>query len=69
MKYIVKWNYKSGLGMFIRDETVELAPDLAEKINRDSPGVLEIVQESITIPSTIDKKDRMVREPKKRRGG
>lgn len=42
MKYKVKWNYKSSLGgPWLKGDVVDLREDLAEAINRDSPGILE----------------------------
>lgn len=39
-KYRVEWRYASSLGNFAAGDVVELDEDLAEHINRDSPGVL-----------------------------
>lgn len=40
-KYRVKWDYVSSLGgPWKKGEILELVPDLAEHINRTSPGVL-----------------------------
>ena len=42
MKYKVKWNYKSSLGgPWLKGNVIDLREDMAEAINRDSPGVLE----------------------------
>lgn len=42
MKYKFKWNYKSSYGgPWLKGDVVDLKDDLAEAINRDSPGVLE----------------------------
>jgi hypothetical protein len=46
MKYKVQWNYRSGLaGPWMAGDEPEVEPELAEAINRDSPGVLVPVVE------------------------
>lgn len=41
MRYRVAWKYQSGLGgPWAVGEILEMDPDCAEAINRDSPGVL-----------------------------
>jgi len=84
IKYLVKWNYASSMGVYLVDQVVELEVGKAAEINRDSPGVL--VEEEITTEAQsaqsknlvgeeeetekkTTQRDRMVREPKKRRGG
>jgi len=58
MKYKFKWNYKSSLGgPWLKGDVVDLREDMAEAINRDSPGVLEEVGSKIHI-----KENRMVAE-------
>jgi len=41
--YTATRRYRSGLGQFDPGDQVELTEDIAEHINRDSPGVLAIV--------------------------
>jgi hypothetical protein len=58
MKYKVKWNYKSSLGgPWLKGDVVDLKEDMAEAINRDSPGVLEEVGSKTHL-----KENRMVAE-------
>lgn len=42
MLYLVQWDYSSSLieGRITKGSKIDLAPQLAEAINRDSPGVL-----------------------------
>ena len=41
-KYSVLWRYKSSLGgPWMKGDLIELDEDLAEAINKDSPGVLK----------------------------
>ena len=46
-KYKVQWKYSSGLGgPWLAGDIVDLSVDLADYINRDSPGVLKPVKET-----------------------
>ncbi len=63
-RYKVQWNYSSALGgPWRKGDVVELDPDLAEAINRDSPGVLVEAKARAKKSS----KDRMMRGDKDRR--
>lgn len=43
-KYAAQWRYSSSLGgPFSQGDQVELEQDVAEAINRDSPGVLVLI--------------------------
>ena len=58
MKYKFRWNYKSSYGgPWLKGDVVDLKEDLAEAINRDSPGVLEEVGSKSHL-----KENRMVAE-------
>ena len=71
-KYVVQWNYKSSLGgPFMKKDVVEVSEELAEAINRDSPGVFKNLplplpkgKGKAEKPETVDKtviQDRMVK--------
>lgn len=67
--YTVQWDYSSGLGgPWEQGAVVQLAPELAEAINRDSPGVLALVGpvDEAPIPEA---RDRMVKRAKRRGQG
>lgn len=41
MRYLVQWAYRTGsLGPWFKGDEVDLREDVAEAVNRDSPGVL-----------------------------
>lgn len=42
-KYKVAWDYTSNIGSFDKGAEVEVDDELAEHVNRDSPGVLKPV--------------------------
>jgi hypothetical protein len=43
MKYEVMWDYRSSLGgPWVKGQVVEMSPEMAEAITRDSPGVLRL---------------------------
>lgn len=67
--YKVQWNYHSGIGgPWAEGETVTLAPELAEAINRDSPGVL--VEVGVVKDAPIpEARDRMVKKAQRRGQG
>lgn len=66
-KYIIQWDYGSGqVGPYLKGDVVEVEDELAEWMDRDSPGVLK----NMTSPRTPlpkgegkKKKDRMVKAP------
>jgi hypothetical protein len=77
-RYLVQWDYSSSLGAFAKGDDVELDTDLADHINRSSPGVLapfvEPVADDIETPGetrALDAPphDRMKRTPSHKRGG
>lgn len=68
MRYEVQWEYQSSLGgPWWAGDVVELTEELAEAVNRDSPGVLQAekghVQRAPTTGRAVEAppKDRMVR--------
>ncbi len=74
MKYLVQWNYKSSLGgPWVAGQMVDVSLQVAEAVNRDSPGVL--VQEGqvtareysgdlpVQMRIELGKSDRMVKAP------
>lgn len=68
-QYLVQWNYTSGLGgPWAAGETVTLAPDLAEAVNRDSPGVLVEIG-AIPDEPIPEARDRMVKKAQRRGQG
>lgn len=41
MRYLVQWAYRTGaLGPWVKGDEIDLREDVAEAVNRDSPGVL-----------------------------
>ena len=76
-RYTVQWNYTSGLGgPWVQGEIVKLSPDLAEAVNRDSPGVLIETSALAAVLSDVpdddpipEAKDRMVKRAKHRGQG
>ncbi|MGQ0669333.1 MAG: hypothetical protein ACT4PO_06635 [Actinomycetota bacterium] len=52
-RYKVAWDYRSSYGAFDEGSVVEVDDELAEAINRDSPGVLRAVKAAA--------KDRMLK--------
>lgn len=58
MKFKFKWNYKSSLGgPWLKGDVVDFNQELAEAINRDSPGVLEDVGEKTPVRENRMKAD------------
>jgi hypothetical protein len=65
-KYIIQWNYGSGqVGPYLKGDVVEVEDELAEWMNRDSPGVLKPVKEAKKngTKSSKAKSDRMLKNP------
>jgi pyruvate/2-oxoglutarate dehydrogenase complex dihydrolipoamide acyltransferase (E2) component len=66
-KYTAQWRYRSSLGIFEEGDVLRLFPEEADYFNRDSPGVLELSEESAESPETVERAehssplDRMVR--------
>lgn len=71
-RYTWQWDYRSSLTVGVAGESTDMPDELAEAVNRDSPGVL--VAESET-PSTAERAvdepphDRMVRGAQTRKAG
>lgn len=55
-KYKAQWRYRSSLGIFSEGDVVILEPEEAEAFNRDSPGVLVPMPESLSSnpPEEVD---------------
>jgi hypothetical protein len=69
-KYIVQWNYSAGqVGPYFKGDVVEVEDELADWIQRDSPGVLKPVKDAKGAKnakgakSAKAKNDRMIHEP------
>ena len=63
-RYVFGWNYRSNLGAGSAGDTVDLDPDVADAINRDSPGVLTAADtRALDAPPA----DRMQRAPSHKR--
>lgn len=45
-KYKVAWDYTSNIGSFDKGAVVEVDDELADHVNRDSPGVLKPVKDA-----------------------
>lgn len=69
MRYIVQWDYQSSLGgPWPKDSVVELQEQLADHINRSSPGVLKPVEQKKEARATdAPTNDRQVKAPAKKR--
>ena len=66
MKYHVNWHYKSSLANLERNQEIDLTPELASAINRDSPGVLSVVVLSVvqeTVPEPEPQEEETTRAP------
>lgn len=71
-RYTVNWDYGSSLGTFAAGETVALDEELADHVNRSSPGVLTPVDDHPEANARSLEKppsDRMVRGPRRKRDG
>lgn len=69
IRYTVQWNYSSNLGgPWAAGESVDLSPERAADINRDSPGVLVEVG-AIPDEPIPEARDRMVKRAQRRGQG
>ena len=74
-RYIVQHDYKSHVAHHSAGQVVEMDADLGDWFNRDSPGVLKLIEERPPEPEPVETraievppKDRMVRKGKTRKG-
>jgi hypothetical protein len=63
-RYIVQHFYKSHVAQYPAGQVVEMDADLAAWFNRDSPGVLKLVDPPL--PEEEARLDRMIRKAKTR---
>lgn len=77
-RYTWNWSYRSNLATGVAGETADMPDELAEAVNRDSPGALSPVAEKPAKAAepaqderSLDEapKDRMKRSPDHKRGG
>ena len=62
MRYKAQWDYASSYAAFNEGDVVDLEDELAEAINRDSPGVLAPVKAR---GADQPPADRMVKKPRR----
>ena len=74
-RYIVQSDYQSHAAKWSAGQIAELDADKADWFNRDSPGVLKLIEERPPEPEPVETraieappKDRMVRKGKTRKG-
>ena len=66
-RYVVGHDYTSNLGAFVEGSEVDVNDDLADHINRDSPGTLQPVREEPQARAEDHPPhDRMVKTARKR---
>lgn len=67
-RFKVAWRYESAYGVFAEGDVTEVDAELAEAINRDSPGVLEAVEDDAPL-NEAPKEDPVEREARRGRVG